>query len=408
MERAIARTARAARRPIDVMFRLSLIFPDYGRPMDMATHPAPSLPGQPAATQRARWIDLARETAEANAFYAPDMLGAAIDHLAVEGQIRLIEARAGDQSIGLLPITLQPRHGRLPIGCVANWMHDHCFFGAPLIRRGQEVAAWRAFLMQLDAAPWARGFLHLSGLDAAGANAAAIEALCVEQRRGRREIHRYDRAMLRSDLSADAYWESQVRSKKRKELRRLQKRLADMGAVENRLLTQRGDLARWCADFLALEASGWKGQEGTALSCRPGDAAFFRAACAAAFDAGRLHMLRIDLDGRAIAMLVNFRHGEGAFSFKIAFDETLGRYSPGVLIEIANLHAVQDDPTIGWMDSCAAPDHPMIDSLWAERRTIVQYRIALRGTGPARLQRAAAFAAANGIETLAAMLKGQR
>jgi len=69
---------------------------------------------------------------------------------------------------------------------------------------------------------------------------------------------------------------------------------------------------------------------------------------------------------------------------------------------------VQDDPAIGWMDSCAAPDHPMIDSLWAERRTIVQYRIALRGTGLARVQRAAAFALVNGLETLASLLKGQR
>lgn len=373
--------------------------------MDMVLHPSPPCLDTPPASPRARWTELAQDAAEANAFYAPDMLGAALDHLA--GDVRLIEARADDGPIGLLPIAVQPRHGRLPIGCVANWMHDHCFFGAPIVRRGAELAAWRDFIAQLDAAPWARGFLHLEGIDAAGANAAAIEALCVEQRRGWREIHRYDRAMLRSDLDADSYWETHVRSKKRKELRRLQKRLAELGALEQRLLTDTADLADWCGDFLALEASGWKGQEGTALACKPDHAAFFRAACAAACNAGRLHMLRIDLDGRAIAMLVNFRHGEGAFSFKIAIDETLGRFSPGVLIEIANLHAVQGDPAIDWMDSCAAAGHPMIDSLWAERRTIVQYRIALRGKGAARLQRGAAFALANGAEAFAHILKGQ-
>lgn len=375
----------------------------------MAYHPAlpTAVPAASGQSQRARWLALAQDAAEANAFYAPDMLGAAIDHLAAGQDVHLIEVYDGDRLIGLLPVVRRARHGRLPIGCVANWMHDHGFFGAPIIRRGDEIAAWRGFLAQLDAAPWGGGFLHLEGLDAAGANAAALEALCVEQRRGRLEIHRYDRAMLRSDLSADAYWETHVRSKKRKELRRLQKRLAELGTVETRLLSAQDDLALWCDDFLALEASGWKGQEGTALGCRPADEAFFRAACAAAFEAGRLHMLRVDLDGRAIAMLVNFRHGEGAFSFKIAFDESLGRFSPGVLIEIANLHAVQDDPTIGWMDSCAAADHPMIDSLWAERRTIVQYRIALHGSGMARLQRSAAFAIANGVEALARRLKGQ-
>ncbi|MCI4590365.1 GNAT family N-acetyltransferase [Sphingobium sp. BYY-5] len=370
--------------------------------MDMAAHPYP-----PSTDAPARWSTLAQEAAEANAFYAPDMLGAALDHLAADGTVRLIEAQSDNGLIGLLPMVVRHRHGRIPFNCVSNWMHDHCFFGAPIVRQGQELAAWHSFMAQIDAAPWARGFLHLQGIDAAGANAAAIEALCVEQRRGWREIHRYDRAMLRSDLDADAYWETQVRSKKRKELRRLQKRLADLGAVEQRLLTDPAELAVWCSDFMTLEASGWKGREGTAIACKPADTAFFRAACAAACDAGRLHMLRIDLDGRAIAMLVNFRHGDGAFSFKIAIDEELGRFSPGVLIEIANLHAVQGDPTIGWMDSCAAVDHPMIDSLWAERRTIVQYRIALRGKGMARLQRSAAFAFANGVETLAGFLKGQ-
>ncbi|SEJ85125.1 Acetyltransferase (GNAT) domain-containing protein [Sphingobium sp. AP50] len=376
--------------------------------MDMASHP--SRPNAPTAgeDQRADWAALALDTAEANGFYAPDMLGAAIDHLPGGQDVRLIEARDGAMLIGILPVTIRARHGRLPIGCISNWMHDHCFFGAPMLRRGHEAAAWRGFLAELDAAPWAPGFLHLEGLDAAGANAAAIEAVCVEQRRGWREIHRYERAMLRSDLSADAYWETQVRSKKRKELRRLQKRLGELGAVETRLLDDGADLARWCDDFLALEASGWKGENGTALGCKPEDAAFFRSACASAFAAGRLHMLRIDLDDRAIAMLVNFRHGDGAFSFKIAFDEALGRFSPGVLIEIANLHAVQDDPAIGWMDSCAAPDHPMIDSLWAERRTIVQYRIALHGKGRAWMERRVAFAMANGAETIARMLKGQR
>jgi CelD/BcsL family acetyltransferase involved in cellulose biosynthesis len=334
------------------------------------------------------------------------MLCAALDHLSSAAGVRIVEAQAQGALIGLLPVMVAPRHGRLPFACTANWIHDHCFFGAPLIRRGQEIAAWRGLLAQLDAAHWAPGFLYLQGLDAAGPNAAALEALCVEQRRGRREVHRYDRAMLRSEMDADTYWETHVRAKKRKEIRRLQKRLADLGTVEQRLLTDRSALSQWCADFLTLEASGWKGREGSALACSPSDAAFFRAACAAAFEAGRLHFLRIDLDGKPIAMLVNFRHGEGAFSFKIAFDEELGRFSPGVLIELTNLHAVLSEPEIAWMDSCAAADHPMIDSLWAERRTIVQYRIALQGGGFDRVRRAAAFAIANGAEAVASRVKG--
>lgn len=379
----------------------------YRTLMPMASHPSgPDTDGQCSA-QRARWAALALDAAEPNAFYAPDMLTAALDHLDGNGQVQLIEAEANGKLIGLLPVKIQARHGRLPVGCIGNWMHDHCFMGAPLIRHGAERAAWLAFLAQLDDAPWAQGFLHLQGIDAAGASAAAIAATCAEQRRGWREVHRYERAMLQSDLDADSYWETHVRAKKRKELRRLQKRLGDLGAVAHRQLTDASQLSEWVESFLALEAAGWKGKRGTALACSGADSAFFRAACARAFQGGRLNMLRLDLNDRPIAMLVNFRHGEGAFSFKIAIDEELGRFSPGVLIEIANLHAVQDDPDVAWMDSCAAPGHPMIDSLWAERRTIVQYRIALHGTGTRRLQRSAAFAMANASEAIARKMKGR-
>jgi CelD/BcsL family acetyltransferase involved in cellulose biosynthesis len=352
-----------------------------------------------------RWTDLAADAAEANCFYAPDMLVPALAHLVDDGAIRLIEAFDGPTLIGLMPVAMASRHGRLPLVNITNWIHRHCFFGAPLIRRGAEQAAWSGFFAQMDAMPGGGHFLHLSGIDAAGANAAAIEAVCFAQGRPFVEIQRYDRALLRTDLSADAYWETHVRAKKRKEIRRLQKRLAELGTVESRMLGSAADLLQWSDDFLALEASGWKGAEATALACKPGDTAFFHEAVAAAFVAGNLHFLRIDLDGRAIAMLVNFRQGDGAFSFKIAFDETLGRFSPGVLIEIDNLHAVRSDPSIAWMDSCAAAGHPMIDSLWAERRAIAQYRIALNAGSLSHARRALAFAAAGAAERIATAMK---
>lgn len=376
--------------------------------MDMAPDPAlrAGVAGTMPSGQVERWAALADAAAEANCFYTPELMIPALAHLADAGAVRLVEVEADDRLIGLLPLATAGHHGRLPVPNLTNWMHRHCFFGAPLIRRGHEQAAWAGFLRQMDALPHSSHFLHLSGLDAAGANAAALEAVCGGEARPFVEIQRHDRALLRSDLSADAYWETHVRAKKRKEIRRLQKRLADLGTVASRLLDDPGELPRWCDDFLALEAAGWKGEAGTALADRPDDEAFFREATANALAAGRLHFLRLDLDGRAIAMLVNFRHGRGAFSFKIAFDEALGRFSPGVLIELDNLRAVQGDPDIDWMDSCAAADHPMIDSLWAERRSIVQFRVALKGRGLLRARRAAAFAAAGTAERIATFIKG--
>src|SRR3546814_18412078 len=74
-------------------------------------------------------------------------------------------------------------------------------------------------------------------------------------------------------------------------------------------LFRSADIPSWCRDFLTLEQSGWKGTEGTAIACDPAEASFFRESVTAAFAAERLAFLRIDFEGKPIAMLVNFLMG---------------------------------------------------------------------------------------------------
>jgi hypothetical protein len=164
--------------------------------------------------------------------------------------------------------------------------------------------------------------------------------------------------------------------------------------VRARTLVDGLELGRWCDEFLVLERAGWKGREGSALSCSPETEAFFRDALVGAWSAGRLQFLRLDLEGRAIAMLVNFLAPPGSFSFKTAFDESHAIFSPGVLIQLENLK-ILERADIDWMDSCACEAHPMIDSIWRERREIVRVTIRLSG-----LRRSIVFSACRVLETL--------
>jgi hypothetical protein len=104
----------------------------------------------------------------------------------------------------------------------------------------------------------------------------------------------------------------------------------------------------------------------------------FRQALRGAARAGKLELLTLRLDGRAIAMLVTFLALPGSFSFKTAFDEDYARFSPGVLLQIENLKLLER-PGLAWCDSCAAQDHPMIDSLWGGRRTVGRWSVAIGG-----------------------------
>ncbi|MEO7169372.1 MAG: GNAT family N-acetyltransferase [Sphingomonas sp.] len=345
----------------------------------------------------AEWDDLAADAAEPNAFTQRWFVAASTP--LADASVRLLAVREGGELIGLLPLAQSRRYGRLPVRHVQNWQHFHSFLGGPLLRHSREVAAWTALLAALDTDPHARGLLHLTGLVEYG---SVHTALLAAANRPCDTVHRIERALLHSDLDPDAYYATTVRKKKRKEIGRLQSRLTELGAVETRRLSPGDDLDGWIDTFLALEKSGWKGRVGSALACQPNTARFFRAALHGAHAAGNLELLRLDVADRPIAILVNFVTSPGSFSFKTAFDEDFARYSPGVLVQLANLQILNRDD-IAWMDSCAAQDHPMIDSLWGQRRAIVRVTLPLAGWRSRAL-----FHAARATERAAAALKARR
>lgn len=327
----------------------------------------------------AQWSVLADHAAEPNCFAEHWFLQPSLALLAEPGDVTLaVVTSSTGLLVGLMPLTVKGEYGRIPVRTVQNWTHHNSFLGAPLIRYGMEKRFWRTLLEALDETDWARGLLHLRGLPAGGRVLRGLKAASAALDRPCDVVHRTRRAMVRSSMAPDAYWQHTVRKKKRKEINRLGNRLAELGDVRYATLQPDDDPAAWITAFLALERNGWKGKAGSALDCDPKLATFFEIASTGAHAAGKLDFHRLDLDGKPIAMLINFLAAPGGFSFKIAFDEAYARYSPGVLIERYNLR-VLERRDIDWVDSCAAEGHTMIDSLWSERRDIVHVSAPLGG-----------------------------
>jgi CelD/BcsL family acetyltransferase involved in cellulose biosynthesis len=324
------------------------------------------------------WRELVDEASEPNSFAEPWFVAAALDTLGQGCGISLFEAWRGERLIGVLPIAFERGYARLPVRHVQNWLHHQSFLGTPLVVRGEEETFWAALLDTLDRAPQARNLLHLKGLVEGGPVHQGLLAAAAATGRPAATVYRETRAMLATDLPARAYYEAAIRPKKRKEMRRLQARLSEVGEILIRRLGSEAELDGWCDAFLALEKAGWKGRAGSALACDPVREAFFRRAVRGAWNAGRLDFLRLDLDRRPLAMLVSFLAAPGSFSFKTCFDEDYARFSPGVLLQIENLSILQRFG-LEWADSCAIENHNMIDSLWSGRRRIVRVTIALAG-----------------------------
>ncbi|HEY7810191.1 MAG TPA: GNAT family N-acetyltransferase [Allosphingosinicella sp.] len=328
---------------------------------------------------REEWRALAEDAAEPTAFAEIGFFGSAWDHLPHAGA-RLLEVRGGEGMLaGAIALEIAPTLGRMPVRHVENWRCEHDYLGMPLVRRGHEAAFWGALLDHLDAAPWAAGLLHVRGVVEDGPVHRGLEAAAAERGRACPVVYRTRRAMLHSSLSPAEYYEQAVRKKKRKEIARLANRLRELGTVEFRTLEPGGtDVEAWCEAFIALERSGWKGRENSAIACREENARFLRAALAAAHGEGRLQIRSLELNRRPIAMLINLLAPPGSFMFKTAYDEDYARFSPGLLLQIENLDTLER-PGIDWMDSCAAENHPMIDGLWTERRDIVRVTVRLGG-----------------------------
>lgn len=364
------------------------IHPAFPAPSDDIAAPLTVRIADPLALSdelAAAWDALAQQASEPNPFAERWCLQSALHLLDPDRRARLVIVRDGADGpvIGVMPLALAPRYGRVPMRHVTGWVHHNHFLGLPLVRAGMEYLFWSILLGWCDAAPWARTLLHVPRLTEDGPLHRALADVAGDRGGGIATVHREERAFLQSDLSPSAYWDAVVRSKKRKELRRQANRLAEEGEVRFRRWRADEPVEPWIDAFLALELAGWKGRAESALASHGDTEAWFRAILTAAAAAGRLDMRALDLGERPLAMLINFLCPPGGFSFKTAFDEDYARFSPGVLLQQANLDLL-DDAHIHWVDSCAAPGHPMIDSVWRERRSLVWVNVPLAGRADRR------------------------
>lgn len=318
--------------------------------------------------------ELASASTDSNPLFEASALSAAMKHLETGAPVHvaLVWSDTGHDAsrvlLGAFPYQAQRFYLGLPLGIWTIWTHIHSFLATPLVRAGHEHEAIRRFMAYADqsGAPLVRYPLHEAG----GAFGPALRDVLVERARPFVETGRHERAFLKSNLDGESYLAAHMRKKKRKEYNRQWNRLAETGVLKFETPGAGFDVTSWLEGFFSLERSGWKGKRGTALAERENERAFFETMCLDAHGAGKFHAAQITLDGKPLAMLASFIAGGGAYSFKIAYDEDFARYSPGAQLMMKAIDAFHDDPRIGWVDSCAIPNHPMIDHIWVERRAI--------------------------------------
>lgn len=327
------------------------------------------------------WRELAARTLVPNAFYEPAFALAAAPAFGYRaGALLVWSGSLPRKLLGLFPAQIVKRRYGLKLPLLVGWTHPYAPLGTPLVDREAAepvIAAWLAHLAENTALP---GLVLLPFMPAQGPFAAALDAILRRTQMPSSEFNAHTRALLKpgADAARSNYLEHALGRRKYRELRRTVHRLGEAGSLSYTTVTEPDAVAGALDDFLALEAAGWKGEAGTAAACDETILDFIKSAVAGLAGENKVAIDRLVLDGRPAAAGITLRSGDTAWFWKIAYDEALARYSPGVAVISLVTERLAADTTIVCADSCATADHAVINRTWSERLALHDLLIAAR------------------------------
>jgi CelD/BcsL family acetyltransferase involved in cellulose biosynthesis len=339
-----------------------------------------------SAIAPSRWRELAERAVEPNGYYLPGWELAVNASATGRTGVSALSAWSSTSStdgtarlVGLMPAISLWRAYRIPLPALAN-ADPYGTLGTPLLDRDMANDAATSLLAQARNVGAHALILRNVALD--GAVMKAITHVLARGGLQPRVLQSQIRACLDATRDSEALLRDALGAKKLKELRRQRHRLAEHGAVRFDVARTPEDVTSAIETFLMLEASGWKGQRGTALVQDDGDASFVRRATVALAEVSQCEIVSLRAGDTPVAAAIVLRHQDRAFYFKVGIDERFAKFSPRVQLTLDLTRHLCADPQIASADSTADADHPMINPIWRGRFAIGDVLVPLRRGDP--------------------------
>ncbi len=323
------------------------------------------------------WNELAQQTEFCTSFYEPTFFLPATDNLAQQEdwEIVLITESSSHRLLGFFPFVRTQGPTRLPK--LTLWKSNLSFLASPLIRTGMEAQVFELLLKHLRELQPRVDLVEFPMNLAQGRVHQELQRLIRDNLLTTFQYDGYSRAELRVGHEYDDYLTANIGRHHFREYRRQLRRMNNLGQLEFRKNDDPNYGECWADWFLELELKGWKGDGGSALKQSPKQESFFREFVTNGTREGNVEMLGMFLNGEPIAMICTLLSQRGSFEYKIAFDQEYKKYSPGMLVQLQKMKQFLECNSLPWIDSCAVPNHAMINRLWSERRSIEHIVVSL-------------------------------
>jgi len=317
------------------------------------------------------WDDLTARAVEPHPHYSRHAVAAHRAAGLASKNLAFVTVRHGGRLAALLPFTLDLDIVGFGTPVARPFASPFVTSTAPLVADGPDFARtldtlvgalseasggrpWRWPLLSTERRT---GAWMIAAMRAAGWQVALVEA--------------FERPVLDRRADHDAYLAEHPSKGRLKDLRRRRRRLGERGVLSLDTATGGAPLRAALDAFLRLEAAGWKGGAGTALSSRPATEAFARTLFTEGGGPVGVRADSLCLDGRPLAVSLALLAGGTATLLKTAYDEAERAHAPGLVLEAEIVRALHETRFAERLDSATLAGSAL-ESLYAERETVAE------------------------------------
>jgi CelD/BcsL family acetyltransferase involved in cellulose biosynthesis len=267
------------------------------------------------------WDTLVRQMTRPSPFLLHAWLHAWLRHYGAGKSQAIHVARREGSLVAALPLAVHRRAGLR----VASFAGGDVIFGDALLREGEPPSTIEALLQH------ARGHHDLACLLTIEKSSRLVQAAGSRLRL----FERVAAPVMEVTNDFDEAYRRNTSSRARSNHKRRRRQIAELGRVELPIARTPSELAEALEDVFRLHTLRWHDGFDRSNLQTDLDRAFHREALAGVADADIARILRLCVDGEAIAFVYYFVFCSRMYLFRLAYDPGFGRFSPGLVSVLA-------------------------------------------------------------------------